>query len=315
MQKNEMMSLFCAGFLILGSGGVNAAEPEPGTREYFDQKILGEYAFDGGELVKIHVPSGVMGVTRPSPSSLSRVQWVEGHLLQIMSSNLVVLGKAITNASGIVTFQRSRIVSLIGTRTPEQGASIRLLAVSDGLYTYNDASGSGTLTGYREVAEPTFEDYLKIYERDAKAEVVPPIISVERIVNTPRGILPTPPVSGVQATPTSTNRSALLTSYRDRLNERKKALENQKLETDRVQKEALSKMVSASISEALRKQQEEATAQTQQVKPNPASPQTMKPLPPGVVPVRPLSSLPPSPGGAPRPKALPVRAPLSPPSS
>lgn len=61
-------------------------------------------------------------------------------------------------------------------------------------------------------------------------------------------------------TSTSASHSALLTSYRDRLNERLKAQENQKQETDRKQKEELSKLVTVSITDALRKQQEEAAA-------------------------------------------------------
>jgi hypothetical protein len=61
-------------------------------------------------------------------------------------------------------------------------------------------------------------------------------------------------------TTTTTGHSALLTSYRDRLNERLKAQENQKQETSRKQQEEISKLVNVSISDALRKQQEEAAA-------------------------------------------------------
>jgi hypothetical protein len=61
-------------------------------------------------------------------------------------------------------------------------------------------------------------------------------------------------------TTTTTGHSALLTSYRDRLNERLKAQENQKLETNRKQQEEISKLVNVQISDALRKQQEEAAA-------------------------------------------------------
>jgi hypothetical protein len=61
-------------------------------------------------------------------------------------------------------------------------------------------------------------------------------------------------------TTTTTGHSALLTSYRDRLNERLKAQENQKLETSRKQQEEISKLVNVQISDALRKQQEEAAA-------------------------------------------------------
>ena len=60
------------------------------------------------------------------------------------------------------------------------------------------------------------------------------------------------------------SQSTLLTSYRDRLNERLKAQENQKLETNRKQQEEISKLVNVQISDALRKQQEEAAAAAQQ---------------------------------------------------
>lgn len=73
-----------------------------------------------------------------------------------------------------------------------------------------------------------------------------------------------PGSGGRPTTLTSASHSSLLTSYRDRLNERLKAQENQKLETDRKQKEEISKLVNVSISDALRKQQEEAAAAAQQ---------------------------------------------------
>jgi hypothetical protein len=76
---------------------------------------------------------------------------------------------------------------------------------------------------------------------------------------------------------TSASHSSLLTSYRDRLNERLKTQENQKQETDRKQKEELSKIVT----DALRKQQEEAAAVAAQ------QPQGEgQPVPPVEVPVQ-----------------------------
>jgi hypothetical protein len=88
-----------------------------------------------------------------------------------------------------------------------------------------------------------------------------------RLPNTPQPTVETytttiPAEGGKSATitTTSTGHSALLTSYRDRLNERLKAQENQKLETNRKQQEELSKLVNVQISDALRKQQEEAAA-------------------------------------------------------
>lgn len=70
---------------------------------------------------------------------------------------------------------------------------------------------------------------------------------------------PSLPPDGGRPTPTRSH-SSLLTSYRDRLNERLKVQESQKLEIDRKQKEELSKIVT----DALRKQQEESAATAQQ---------------------------------------------------
>ncbi len=72
--------------------------------------------------------------------------------------------------------------------------------------------------------------------------------------------LPTEGGRAATITTTSTSHSALLTSYRDRLNERLKAQENQKLETNRKQQEEISKLVNVQISDALRKQEEAAAA-------------------------------------------------------
>ena len=72
--------------------------------------------------------------------------------------------------------------------------------------------------------------------------------SVETRVNTPS------PDGG--RTSLTSSRSALLTSYRDRLNERLKADEKKRTEADLKQKEDLSKIVT----DALRRQQEEAAA-------------------------------------------------------
>ena len=339
MQRNSIVSLFCVGILVLGSGctmlengaagGANVVNPEPGTRAYFDQKIRGSYAFDNGELVKIYSSSGTLGSIIRSPSGYSSYYALplEGRALQIISNNLVVLGKSVTNVSGVVTLQRTCLVSLFATRPPQQGECLRVLARSDGSFTYNDGMRNGTLTAYPEVAEPTFEDYLQIYQRDTQAAVMPPIASVERVVSRPLppGLvrpssvmpgapvapLPTPSMPGAQVNPPPTPNSTIPTSYRDRLNERKKAQENEKLETDRKQKEALSKLVT----EALRKQQEEAEAQAQQVKPTLAPAPMARPLPPGVMPPSPLPPLPAAPGVIPRPVALPAPAPLPPPSN
>jgi hypothetical protein len=339
------MSWCCAGLLVLGTGctifengaagGANVASPEPGTRAYFDQKIRGSYAFDNGELVKIYSSTGTLGmpaapgmIRSSSAYSSFYVQQLEGRALQVISNNLVVLGKSVTNVSGVVTFQRRCLVSLAGTRPPQQGEYLRVLARSDGSFTYNDGTRSGTLTAYREVPGPTFEDYLKIYQRDSQAAAVPPIISVERVAISqllPPGLVrtgavmpsapatppSTPSMPSALATPASTNQSALLTSYRERLNERRKAQEKEKQETELKQKEALSKIVT----DALRKQQEEAAAQAQPVKTNPEPAPIARPLPPGVMSPSPLPPIPLTPGAAPRPVALPAPAPLPPPSN
>ena len=346
MQRSEMMSWFCAGILVLGAGctmlengatsNSNAVAPEPGTRAYFDQKIRGSYAFDNGELIKIYSPTRTLGVptapgmTRSSSSYSSfYVHQLEGRALQIISNNLVVLGKSVTNVSGVVTSQRTCLISLVATRPPQQGEHLRVLARSDGSYTYNDGTHSGTLTAYREVAGPTFEDYLKIYQRDSQVAAVPPIISVERVAiskplppgqvrtgsimpGTPVPPPPTPILPSPQVTsPSAPTATALTSSYRDRLNARLKAQEKEKQETELKQKEELTKIVA----DALRKQQEEAAAQAQPVKTNPAPAPIARPLPPGAMPPSPLPPLPLTPGVAPRPVALPSPAPLPPPSN
>jgi hypothetical protein len=80
---------------------------------------------------------------------------------------------------------------------------------------------------------------------------------------------PFPGSEGRPTTLTSSN-SSLLTSFRDRLFERNKARENEKLESERKQKEELSKLVTVSITDALRKQQEDSAAAQQQQGETPA---------------------------------------------
>lgn len=326
MQISEMMSWACAGLLVLGTGctmlengatgGANAVNPEPGTRAYFDQKIRGSYVFDGGELVKIYSSAGTVVNIIRSPSGYPSFYALplEGRALQIISSNLVVLGKSVTNVSGVVTLQRTCLVSLVGTPPPQQGELLRVLTRSDGSFSYNDGTRSGSLTAHREVPEATFEDYLKIYQRDTQAAVMTPIVSVERVISRPLppGLArPSSSMPSATANLPPTPNSTTLTSYRDRLSERLKAQENEKLETDRKQKEELSKLVT----DALRKQYEEAAAQAQQVKPTLAPAPIARPLPPGVTPPSPLPLPPLPPGATPRPVALAAPAPLPPPSN
>lgn len=62
----------------------------------------------------------------------------------------------------------------------------------------------------------------------------------------------------------SSGHSSILTSFRDRLLERNKARENERLETDRRQKEEMSKIASKIVTDTLRKQQEDSAAAVQQ---------------------------------------------------
>jgi hypothetical protein len=91
--------------------------------------------------------------------------------------------------------------------------------------------------------------------------ITQPIVEAHAI-SLPAGGATPPPMTR----PASARHSSLLTSYRDRLNERLKVQENQKLETDRKQKEELSKIVTDALSkqDALRKQQEDTDAAAQQ---------------------------------------------------
>ena len=219
-----------AGVLALGAGCAvmkgGAAGPEPGTRAYFEQKIRDSYALDRGELVPIATFPGRPGLVRSSSSRLlppgftrlpsalpAGALWLEGRVLQVMSNNFAVIGKAVTNASGAVTFPRSCLVTLAGDRQPlAAGAGLRLLAVSDGWYTYQDGSGNGTLTAYREVPIPTYEEYRRIYERDSQSAPFEPLVSVARATNAnaaPQAVVPSQlpagaplPVAG-QALPVS----------------------------------------------------------------------------------------------------------------
>ena len=122
MNKKVMVGWMCAGVLALGAGcvvmkGGTAGGAEPGTRAYFEQKIRGAYALDRGELVPIAALQGRPGLvrsslSRPLPPGMPRLPsappagalWVEGRVLQVLSNNLAVIGKAVTNVSGAVTF-------------------------------------------------------------------------------------------------------------------------------------------------------------------------------------------------------------------
>lgn len=188
--------------------------PEPGTQAYYEQKIKGRYALDAGELLAL--PSATRtSRTLPSdvrlPGGLASPRWTEGRVLQVVSTNMIALGKAVTNASGAVTFPQDCLVKLNGRRpTPRVGDRFRAPTMRDGDYsctvevenTESPPSGSvisSTIKGYqsaagfRELAEPTYEEYRQFYERDRQAaKVVDPIVFVERITNTPTAIVERP---------------------------------------------------------------------------------------------------------------------------
>ena len=230
---NRMMAGWVwAGVLVLSAGCVmleNAVSggggtPKPGTRAFFNKKIQGAYAFDTGELLPLNADhiSGAPGLARPLPPGLSRLhsapptsaQPLEGRVLQIMSNNLVVLGKAVTNASGFVAYPRSCLVSLSDGRQPTASDFLRLLAVSDGSYSYIAESGSeGRLTAYREVREPTFEEYRNIYKRDCQTRPTAPLTSVTGRDNAPLWAAKTLMPAQVTFAFTTNNGALIITKY------------------------------------------------------------------------------------------------------
>lgn len=168
--------------------------PEPGTREYYEQKIKGHYALDGGELVSIvsvrDLPPGLTrytsapGVSRPTSfgtygANPAGARWIEGPVMQIVSNRLAVIGKTFTQASGAVRIDPSCLIAMREDRKSDAGNERRFLAVSDGQYRTAAQSGvEGRLPAYREVSEPSFDDYAAIYQRDCQA-TVDPIVSME----------------------------------------------------------------------------------------------------------------------------------------
>ena len=226
--KNKMIRAMWLGVCVVVAGcasdevhtpkTVNAdiPPPEPGTQAYYEQKIKGNYAIDGGELLAMPstaTPSrplvrstGSPGL-RPLPSGIrlpggsASPRWTEGRVLQIVSTNMIALGKAVTNASGAVTFPQDCLVKLNGRKpTPSQGDWFRAPTLPDGDYsctveeenkdrapgTRSNILGQSTSPGFRELAEPTYEEYRQVYERDFQAaKVADPLVFVERITNAP----------------------------------------------------------------------------------------------------------------------------------
>lgn len=181
----------CACTLLMGGASTAllaqaaaATEPVPGTRDYYEQKIKGAYVFYEGELLPIPA-EGTADVSRPlSPGIMRRPRatWMECRILQVLSNDFVVIGQTVTHTSGATTWPRSGVVAFNRPRSVKEGILVRLLAISDGSYQYTTASTNGTLCGYRELAEPTYEEYQKNYERDLQASLPIPIVSLERNV-------------------------------------------------------------------------------------------------------------------------------------
>ncbi len=190
-----VLFLGCASTALFRSRQNETSSPEPGTRDYYEQKIKGAYAFHQGELIPIAGFRRVeaAGATRPLPPGLTRLggtpmvpgaHWMDGQILQVLSNDLVVVGRTVTNVSGVVTYTRSSLVTLTCTPPVSKDETLRLLVVTDGSYQYKTSSRNGTLNACREVAEPTYEEYRGVFERDRQASNPDPIISFERNVMT-----------------------------------------------------------------------------------------------------------------------------------
>lgn len=187
-----------------------AVVPKPGTKAFYELRIVGRCALDGDCLVPITttepvssaisrtLPPGLtrLGMTtgRPLSPGLTRLggvrnhaKWIEGHAIQSLGTNRVVIGQAETNASGVVFHRPSCVVDLLPeTPVSEVGTDIRVLAVPDDSVsctaTTTDRNNTlrRTLQVYREVRQPTFEEYKAIYERESRPVPLEPIVSLER---------------------------------------------------------------------------------------------------------------------------------------
>lgn len=199
--------------------------PEPGTQAYYELKIKGKYALDGGELVPIIQSQGTTtlssrlppGVIRPtssvaSSSSSMSARWLEGPIMQVISNNLAVVGKPITNLSGAVTLSRTCVVAVADAQQVTIGEVRRMLSVPTGRYSYVTKSNeTGTLSAYREVPEPTYDEYLQIYNRDRQSAPYTPIVSVVCSSAESPTAPQTSPVAPVVGSPQIEARQALLT--------------------------------------------------------------------------------------------------------
>lgn len=185
---------FCLSFLVWAvvpssaQAEAGASEPEPGSHAYFEQKIRGLYAYDDGELLPVRTAMRPVALGVPFPLSASPlapgrrpqrlVVPITGCAVQTLSSNLVAVGQAATNISGLVTFPPICLVALLGNVSPAEGESLHLLAVPGGANPYREGAAA-RLRLYRQVAEPTYEDYRNVFERDSQVED-DPIVSFVR---------------------------------------------------------------------------------------------------------------------------------------
>lgn len=207
-----------------------AVVPKPGTKAFYEQRIVGRCALDGESLVPVSTtkPASSTG-RRPLPPQLTRLggvrnhaKWIEGHAIQSLGTNRVVIGQAETNASGAVFHRPSCVVDLLPeTPVSEVGTDIRVLAVPDGSVSCETADGNitsrRTLQVYREVWQPTFEEYKAIYERESRPVPLEPIVSLERETRLPAvGAIPVrrkpTVVSDTPTTPVSDAPFAVLTT-------------------------------------------------------------------------------------------------------
>lgn len=182
--------------------------PSPGKRAFYEARIKGKYALDNGRLLPIRpaasavrmptgrIPPPLPGVIR-STSTLMSAYWLEGRVLEVVSNNLVVVGQAVTNISGAVTYPPTWRVTLDDSHPPPVDMTFRAVAVS---------SGTGL---FRTVAEPTFDQYLEVYERESVLVPLEPLTSLARVstsVNHPS--LPPGVRRAVPTAPTGTVASA-----------------------------------------------------------------------------------------------------------
>jgi hypothetical protein len=117
------------GCVSIGCGGsvetTPASGPEPGTQVYYEQRIVGKYVLDGEGLLAIRGADGP-GVVDTGTTA----EWLEGPLLEIRDGNLLVVGRAVTSASGAVRTERGFVLAPLPDR-PARAINtwLRMLAV------------------------------------------------------------------------------------------------------------------------------------------------------------------------------------------